>query len=156
MRDRFNRVIYVGKARDLKKRVSSYFLPSKLAVADLKTRAMLDAVWDFETHVVRSEAESVLLEGKLIKEYRPRYNISFRDDKRFLLVRCNLNDPFPRFTLTRVRKDDGARYFGPFAHSGSLRKTLSLLRKKFHIRTCRPDLPTEIDYRHCLQHIIKN
>src|SRR3954451_23454153 len=87
MRDRFNRVIYVGKARDLRKRVSSYFLPSKLAQADLKPCAMLDATWDFETHIVRSEAESILLEGKLIKEYRPRYNISFRDDKRFLLVK---------------------------------------------------------------------
>src|SRR5438046_7954003 len=64
MRDRFNRVIYVGKARDLRKRVSSYFLPSKLAQADLKTRAMLEATWDFETHTVRSDAESVLLEGK--------------------------------------------------------------------------------------------
>src|SRR5436309_15157794 len=63
MRDRFNRVIYVGKARDLRKRVSSYFLPSKLAQADLKTRAMLEATWNFETHIVRSEAESVLLEG---------------------------------------------------------------------------------------------
>src|SRR5438132_1329535 len=72
MRDRFNRVIYVGKARDLRKRVSSYFLPSKLAQADLKTRAMLEATWDFETHTVRSDAESVLLEGKLIKEYRER------------------------------------------------------------------------------------
>src|SRR5437867_4109429 len=72
MRDRFNRVIYVGKARDLRKRVSSYFLPSKLAQADLKTRAMLEATWDFETHIVRSDAESVLLEGKLIKQYRER------------------------------------------------------------------------------------
>ena len=89
MRDRFHRVIYVGKARDLRKRVSSYFLPSKLAVADIKTRAMLEAAWDFETHTVRSEAESLLLEGKLIKEYRPRYNISFRDDKRFLLVKID-------------------------------------------------------------------
>ncbi|HEX8899216.1 MAG TPA: GIY-YIG nuclease family protein, partial [Chthoniobacterales bacterium] len=80
MRDRFNRVIYVGKARDLRKRVGSYFMPSKLAQADIKTRAMLDAVWDFETHTVQSEPESLLLEGKLIKEYRPRYNISFRDD----------------------------------------------------------------------------
>jgi excinuclease ABC subunit C len=155
-KDRFNRVIYVGKARDLSKRVSNYFQPSRRFTADPKTLALVDAIWDFETHTVKSEPESLLLEGKLIKEYRPRYNISFRDDKRFLLVRCNLNDPFPRFTLTRVRKDDGARYFGPFAHSGSLRKTLSLLRKKFHIRTCRPDLPTEVDYRHCLQHIIKN
>src|ERR1700686_5761689 len=107
MRDGFHRVIYVGKARDVRKRVSSFFLPSKLAVADIKTRAMLEAVWDFETHTVRSEAESLLLEGKLIKEYRPRYNISFRDDKRFLLVKVNLNDPFPRFQLTRMKKDDG-------------------------------------------------
>src|ERR1039457_2943130 len=81
MRGLFNRVIYVGKARDLRKRVSSYFLPSKIAQADLKTRAMLDAVWDFETHTVRSDAESLLLEGKLIKEYRPRYNISFRSEE---------------------------------------------------------------------------
>ena len=105
----------------------------------------------------KSEPESVLLEGKLIKEYRPRYNISFRDDKRFLLVKVNLNDPFPKFTLTRMKKDDGARYFGPFAHSGSLRKTLSLLRRNFHLRTCMlPVVPGEVDYRHCLQHIIKN
>ena len=72
MRDRFNRVIYVGKARDLRKRVGSYFMPSKIAQADLKTRALLDAVWDFETHTVASEPESLLLEGKLIKENRPR------------------------------------------------------------------------------------
>ncbi|HEV3408654.1 MAG TPA: GIY-YIG nuclease family protein, partial [Chthoniobacterales bacterium] len=97
MRDRFNRVIYVGKARDLRKRVGSYFMPSKLAQADLKTQAMLGAVWDFETFVVRSEAEAVLLEGKLIKEYRPRYNISFRDDKRFLLVKVDLTEEWPRF-----------------------------------------------------------
>ena len=92
MRDRFNRVIYVGKARDLRKRVGSYFMPSKVAVADLKTRAMLDAVWDFETHTVQSEAESILLEGKLIKEYRPRYNVSFRDAKRFLLVKVDQSE----------------------------------------------------------------
>src|SRR6202158_1331461 len=141
MRDRFNRVIYVGKARDLRKRVSSYFLPSKLAQADLKTRAMLEATWDFETHIVRSEAESVLLEGKLIKEYQPRYNISFRDDKRFLLIKINLNDPVPRFMLARQRQDDGARYFGPFAHSSSARHTLTLARRKFNLRGCRPLTP---------------
>src|SRR5438874_10701146 len=150
MRDRFNRVIYVGKARDLRKRVSSYFLPSKVAQADLKTRAMLDAVWDFETHTVRSEAESVLLEGKLIKEFRPRYNVSFRDDKRFLLLKVNLNDAIPRFTLTRIKQDDGARYFGPFASSGALRRTLNLVRHKFNLRGCRPLAPGEQDYKHCL------
>ena len=143
MRDRFNRVIYVGKARDLRKRVSSYFLPSKLAQADLKTRAMLDATWDFETHTVRSDAESVLLEGKLIKEYRPRYNISFRDDKRFLVVRVDLSEEWPRFRLARFKKDDGSRYFGPYAHSGALRQTLNFMRKKFGVLTFGRGAPTE-------------
>ncbi len=143
MRDRFNRVIYVGKARDLRKRVGSYFLPSKLAQADLKTRAMLDATWDFETHTVRSEAESVLLEGKLIKEYRPRYNISFRDDKRFLVVRVDLSEEWPRFRLARFKKDDGSRYFGPYAHAGALRQTLNFMRKKFGVLTFGRGSPTE-------------
>src|SRR6201998_210658 len=143
MRDRFNRVIYVGKARDLRKRVSSYFLPSKLAQADLKTRAMLEATWDFDTHIVRSEAESVLLEGKLIKEYRPRYNISFRDDKRFLLVKVDMTEEWPRFRLTRLKKNDNARYFGPYANAGALRQTLNLLRKKFGVLTFGRGAPTE-------------
>src|SRR5881296_199039 len=143
MRDRFNRVIYVGKARDLRKRVSSYFLPSKLAQADLKTRAMLEATWDFETHTVRSDAESVLLEGKLIKEYRPRYNVSFRDDKRFLVVKVDMSEEWPRFRLARFKKDDGARYFGPYAHAGALRQTLNFMRKKFGVLTFGRGSPTE-------------
>jgi excinuclease ABC subunit C len=143
MRDRFNRVIYVGKARDLRKRVGSYFMPSKLAQADLKTRAMLAAVWDFETHTVQSEAESLLLEGKLIKEFRPRYNISFRDDKRFLLVKVDPTEDWPRFRLARFKKDDGARYFGPYAHAGALRQTLNFMRKKFGVLTFGRGSPTE-------------
>src|SRR6202522_2177159 len=155
-KDRFNRVIYVGKARDLQKRVSQYFHPARRLRADPKTQALLESVWDLEAHTVKSEPESLLLEGKLIKEYRPRYNISFRDDKKFLLVKINLNDPFPRFQLTRIKKDDGYPYFGPFAHAGSLRKTLSLIRRKFNLHTCRADIPGENEYKHCLQHIIKN
>ena len=143
MRDRFNRVIYVGKARDLRKRVGSYFMPSKLAQADIKTRAMLDAVWDFETHTVQSEPESLLLEGKLIKEYRPRYNISFRDDKRFLVVKVDPTEEWPRFRLARFKKDDGARYFGPYAHAGALRQTLNFMRKKFGVLTFGRGSPTE-------------
>ncbi len=143
MRDRFNRVIYVGKARDLRKRVGSYFLPSKLAQADLKTHAMLEATWNFETHTVRTEAESVLLEGKLIKEYRPRYNVSFRDDKRFLLVRVDLSEEWPRFRLARFKKDDGSRYFGPYAHAGALRQTLNFMRKKFGVLTFGRGSPTD-------------
>jgi excinuclease ABC subunit C len=156
MRDRLKRVIYVGKARDLRKRLGNYFMPSRKMTADRKTAALIDSIWDFEWHVVRSEAEAVLYEGRLIKEFRPKYNVSFRDDKRFLLVRVNLEDPFPRFQLTRLRKDDNARYFGPFAHSSALRATLSAIRKKFGIRACRPPVPTERDYKHCLDDIIKN
>ena len=150
MKDRFGTVIYVGKARDLRKRVSQYFHPSRRQSWDLKLNALVDAIYDFDTHIVRSEPEALLLEGKLIKEFHPRYNISFRDDKRFLLLKVNLQDPIPRFSLTRLKQDDGARYFGPFAHSSALRSTLSMVRKKFNLRGCRPLTPAEPDYRHCL------
>ncbi|MFZ4683137.1 MAG: excinuclease ABC subunit UvrC [Terrimicrobiaceae bacterium] len=156
MRDRLKRVIYVGKARDLRKRLANYFTPSRVSRADMKTSALIDSIWDFEWHLVKSDAEAVLYEGRLIKEFRPKYNISFRDDKRFLLVRVNLNEPWPRFQLTRLRKDDGARYFGPFAHSGALRSTLNAVRKKFGIRSCRPPEPGERDYKHCMDDVIKN
>ena len=150
MKDRFGTVIYVGKARDLRKRVSQYFHPSRRHGWDLKLNALVEAIHDLDVHVVKSEAEAVLLEGKLIKEFKPRYNISFKDDKRFLLVKVNLNDPIPRFTLTRIRQDDGARYFGPFASSGAIRRTLTMVRRKFSLRGCRPLTPTEADYKHCL------
>src|SRR5258707_8428503 len=156
MRDRFGTVIYVGKARDLRKRVTQYFQPSRRMGWDLKFRALIEGIHDFDYHVVRSEPEALLLEGKLIKEFHPRYNVSFRDDKRFLLVKVNLNDPIPRFTLTRLKKEDGCRYFGPFAHAGALRSTLSWMRKRFGIRSCRVFEPGETDYRRCLDHIIKN
>jgi excinuclease ABC subunit C len=150
MKDRFGTVIYVGKARDLRRRVSQYFHPSRRQSWDLKLKALIDAIHDFDTHVVANEPESLLLEGRLIKELQPRYNISFRDDKRFLLLKVNLNDPIPRFTLTRFKQDDNSRYFGPFAHSSALRGTLSLIRRKFHLRGCRPLTPTDQDYKHCL------
>ena len=150
MKDRFGTVIYVGKARDLRKRVSQYFHPSRRMGWDLKFNALVEAIHEFDVHVVKSEPEAVLLEGKLIKEFHPRYNVSFRDDKRFLLLKVNLNDPIPRFTLTRLKTDDGARYFGPFASSGALRRTLNLVRHRFNLRGCRPLTPNETDYKHCL------
>jgi excinuclease ABC subunit C len=150
MKDRFGTVIYVGKARDLRKRVSQYFHPSRRLGWDLKFNALVEAIHDFDVHTVRSEPEAMLLEGKLIKEFHPRYNVSFRDDKRFLLLKVNPLDPIPRFTLTRLRTDDGARYFGPFPHAGALRNTLTLIRRQFNLRGCRPLTPTEADYKHCL------
>ncbi len=156
MRDRLNRVIYVGKARDLKKRLSNYFQASRHKQHDLKTRALVESIWEFDLQLTRNEPEALLLEGKLIKEFRPRYNISFRDDKRFLLVRVHMGEDFPRFSLTRLKKEDGARYYGPFAHSGALRTTLNWLNKQFGLRVCRPLRPDETDYKHCSNDIIKN
>ena len=150
MRDRFGKVIYVGKALDLRKRVSHYFQPSRRLGWDLKFNALVEAIHDFDFHVVRSEPEALLLESKLIKEFKPRYNISLRDDERFLLLKVNLLDPIPRFTFTRLKTDDGSRYFGPFPDSTAARRTLKLAQQKFNLRGCRPLTPTERDYKHCL------
>ncbi len=156
MRDRLNRVIYVGKARDLRKRLSQYFTPSRQTLADLKTRALIKSIYDFDIHTVRNEPESLLLEGKLIKEFRPKYNVTFRDDKRFLLLKIHLDEPLPRFQFARVRMEDGARYFGPFAHSGALRTTVTWVNRRFGLRSCRPLEPGEEDFKHCHDDVIKN
>ena len=131
-------------------------MPSGKKRADRKTRALIDSICDFEVHEVRNEQEALLLEGKLIKQYRPRYNVSFRDDKRFLLVKVNLDDPWPKFSTTRLKKADGARYFGPFAHSGAVRATVTWLNKEFGLRNCRPRNPGEQDYKHCNADVIRN
>lgn len=156
-KDRLGSIIYVGKAKDLRKRLSNYFAPSRKTMADRKTRALIDSIWDFEIHVVRNEQESLLLEGKLIKQYRPRYNVAFRDDKRFLLVKLDTEEPWPRFITTRIRKEAaGVRYFGPFAHSGALRNTIAWVNKEFGLRVCRPKEPAEKDYKHCNADVIRN
>jgi len=149
-KDRFGTVIYVGKARDLRKRVSQYFHPSRRMGWDLKFNALVEAIHDFDIHVVKNEPESLLLESKLIKEFHPRFNVSLRDDKRFLLLKVNLSDPIPNFTFTRLKKDDGARYFGPFVNSTAARNTVALVRKQFNLRGCRVFTPGEADYKHCL------
>ncbi|MCX6967463.1 MAG: excinuclease ABC subunit UvrC, partial [Verrucomicrobia bacterium] len=143
MRDRLNRVIYVGKARDLRKRVSQYFMESKKRTADPKTRALLESVWNLEWHTVRSEPEALLLEGKLIKEFRPKYNVAFRDDKRFLMVKVDMAEEWPRFRLARFKREDNARYFGPYADAGALRHTLRFMRKRFGILTFGRGAPNE-------------
>ena len=156
MKDRFGTVIYIGKARSLRKRVSQYFHPSRRQRWDMKLNALVEAIHDLDVHQVRSEPDAVLLEGKLIKEFKPRYNVSFKDDKRFLLLKVNLKDPIPRFTLTRLRQDDGARYFGPFANSGAIRRTMTMVRQKFSLRGCRPLTPNRHDYKHCLYGHLKH
>ncbi len=155
-KDRFGTVIYVGKALDLRKRVSQYFQSSRRLGWDLKFNTLVEAIHDFDVHVVRSEPEALMLESKLVKEFKPRFNISLRDDKRFLMLKVNLNDPIPNFTFTRLKKDDGARYFGPFVNSPALRNTVALARKMFNLRGCRVFTPGEADYKHCLYAHLKN
>ncbi|MEN9636057.1 MAG: hypothetical protein RL077_4461 [Verrucomicrobiota bacterium] len=134
MKDRLGRIIYVGKARSLKKRVSSYFQRGRAStVQQPKIRALIELITDVEILEVKSEPEALLLEGKLIKQWRPRYNTDFTDDKRFLLVRVDLGEDLPRFRLTRLKKEDRSRYFGPFPHSGLLRKTLTQMRRQFGV-----------------------
>ena len=155
-KDRFGTVIYVGKALDLRKRVSQYFQSSRRLGWDLKFNALVEAICDFDVHVVRSEPEALMLESKLVKEFKPRFNISLRDDKRFLMLKVNLNDPIPNFTFTRFKKDDGARYFGPFVNSVGLRNTVALARKQFNLRGCRVFTPGAADYKHCLYAHLKH
>jgi excinuclease ABC subunit C len=131
MKDPAGLVVYVGKAKDLKKRLASYFIPR--ARMTPKVAAMMDTVADLEWHEVRSETEALLLEGKLIKRWRPRWNILFRDDKQFPQIRVDLGDPIPRFRIVRARTTESARYFGPFPHQQAVRRTIHEMRKKFGI-----------------------
>lgn len=131
MKDAAGLVIYVGKAKDLKNRVSSYFRGG--ARHDAKVAAMVSLVRDFDIHEVRNETEALLLEGKLIKDRRPKYNILFRDDKQFLRVRVDVNAPIPRFRLVREKLPDNALYYGPFPHAPEVRRALHECRKRFGI-----------------------
>ncbi len=155
MRDRSGRIIYVGKATSLRSRVRHYFQQGTLRSADPKLRSLINSIDDFEYIVVRSEADAVVTEGRLIKEHRPRYNVHFRDDKRFLLLRIHPDDPVPRFTTCRIRKNDGARYFGPYADSGVARAAMEFVEKTYGLRSCTPRVPDAEDYRHCHNDIIR-
>ena len=146
MRDRLGHVIYVGKAKVLRKRLGSYFMPSRKKRADVKTRALIDSIWDFETHTVRNEEEALILESKLIKQYRPRYNIALKDDKRFYLVRVDLAAEYPIFELTRIKKSDKYKYFGPFVHAQALIATLNWLNKEFGLWVRPPKSEGESGY----------
>lgn len=150
------RVIYVGKAKDLHKRLANYFSPSRATLDNSKTRALIAAIEDFDYYEVRNEQESLLLEQKLIKEYRPHYNVQLRDDKRYLLLRANRQDPLPRFSLVRLKKDDGARYIGPFVHSTALKETVEWLNHRFRLRSCSCRRPGAEEYKHCHDDVIRH
>ena len=155
MRDRRGVIIYVGKAASLRERVRHYFRAATFHRADPKLRGLLRSVADLDFIVARNEAEALLTEGRLIKEYRPRYNVSFRDDKRFLMLRIDPRDPWPMFRAVRLRREDGGVYFGPYASSAATRAAMAFVEKKFGLRRCAPRLPGPEDHRHCINDIVR-
>ncbi|MCX6118737.1 MAG: excinuclease ABC subunit UvrC [Proteobacteria bacterium] len=136
MKDSSSNVIYVGKAKDLKSRVSSYFIDSK--DHSPKTRKLVKSICDFEIIIVNNEVEALLLERTLIKHHQPHFNILLRDDKEYPYVRIHFGDEWPRLDIVRRRTDDGAEYFGPFSASGSLRQGLDAVNKVFPLIRCTP------------------
>ncbi len=156
MRGEGGRVIYVGKAKDLHRRLANYFSPSRATLENSKTRALIAAIVDFDYYEVRNDQEALILEQKLIKEYRPRYNVQLRDDKRYLLLRASRQEALPRFSLVRLRKDDGARYIGPFVHGTALHSTVEWLNHHYRLRTCTCRHPGEEEYRHCHDDVIRH
>jgi excinuclease ABC subunit C len=155
MRDRNGKVIYIGKAKSLRNRVRNYFQRGTLRSADAKIRGLIKSIDDFDFLIVGNDAEAILTEGRMIKEYRPRYNTSFKDDKRFLLLRLNRNDPWPVLKLCRIRRNDTSTYFGPYASAASARAAKNFAEKRFGLRQCTPREPNEQTYKHCLADIIR-
>lgn len=155
-RDIFGKVIYVGKAANLRKRMSHYFQPSRNKLSDPKLQSLIKSIADWEYQQVKNEEEALLLESRLIKEYAPRYNVLMRDDKRFQMIKIDLNEPFPLLKLARVRKDDDCRYFGPFPKGGALKPTVEFLAAWFGIRSCFPRIPDASHHKHCLKRIVKD
>jgi excinuclease ABC subunit C len=151
-RDAAGDVLYVGKAKRLRSRVRSYFATD----FDTSARSQLlqRLIADVETIVVPSEAQSLILENNLIKEYRPRFNVRLKDDKSYPSIAVTLNEPFPRVLVTRRRNIPGARYFGPYTDVGQLRRTLAIIRRLYTVRSCHDALPEERRERPCLDYHI--
>ena len=147
-RDRFGKVIYVGKARNLRRRLSSYFQASRRQTADPKLRSLINSIaaWSFET--VRTEDEALILESRLIKTYAPHYNILMRDDKRYLLLKLDRSERFPTLKLARLKKPDQAEYFGPFPNGSALKSTLDFLLTHFQLRSCKSSSPDAETRKH--------
>ncbi len=142
-------VIYVGKAKALRNRVSSYFHGSHNA----KTEAMISNIDDFEVIIAKSEFEALVLENSLIKHHRPKYNILLKDDKGYPFVRLDIKSKYPRFSIASRRAKDGAEYFGPFGSRGNTKTALEMLLKALKLPTCSRRFPRDLGKeRPCLNH----
>ncbi|MDY6793380.1 MAG: excinuclease ABC subunit UvrC [Thermodesulfobacteriota bacterium] len=134
MKDTAGTIIYIGKARNLKKRLASYFI--KPVQPDIKTSVLVKKIERFDTIVTISEKEALILESNLIKRYKPRYNVFLKDDKRYPSIRLDTTHPYPNLTIVRKIKKDGSMYFGPFVSSAAVQQTLKMINKTFKLRKC--------------------
>jgi len=152
MKDQAGIVLYIGKAKNLRNRVRNYF--GKSADTRFSLRFLMPKVRQVETFLTDTEKEALILENTLIKKHKPRHNINLKDDKTYFSLKFNVNEKFPRLSLVRKVKRDGARYFGPYSSSAAVKETLKALRNLFPLRTCK-----ESNFRHrsrpCLNHQIK-
>jgi len=135
MKDASGTVIYIGKARNLKKRLSSYFKTS--GHLDLKSGILVKKIDDIQTIITGTEKEALILESNLIKKHKPRYNVILKDDKRYPSLRIDLNEKYPNFSIVRKIGVDDAKYFGPFASAQAVRETLRTINKTFKLRKCK-------------------
>jgi excinuclease ABC subunit C len=149
MKDAEGHILYVGKARDIKRRVSSYF--NKGAHRDLKTSVLIEKIGGLDTILTHTEKEALILESNLIKKYHPRYNVILKDDKRYPCLRLDIKSPYPNLTVARKLQKDGALYFGPFASAGAVRKTLRFIHRTFKLRKCKGRTPKRRE-RPCLNY----
>tara|TARA_B100000953_G_scaffold57766_1_gene45597 strand:- start:672 stop:2441 length:1770 start_codon:yes stop_codon:yes gene_type:complete len=152
MKNNNDKVIYIGKAKNLKKRVSSYF--NRADSAPIKTQVMMKQVDNIDVTITETESEALILENNLIKEYKPKYNIIFRDDKSYPYIYLTTTHKFPRFNYYRGSLKGKGKYFGPFPSAGSVKKTLNLIQKLFLIRSCEDSVFANRS-RPCLQYQIK-
>jgi excinuclease ABC subunit C len=152
MKNNNDKVIYIGKAKNLKKRVSSYF--NRADSAPIKTQVMMKQVNDIDVTITETESEALILENNLIKEYKPKYNIIFRDDKSYPYIYLTTTHKFPRFNYYRGSLKGKGKYFGPFPSAGSVKKALNLIQKLFLIRSCEDSVFANRS-RPCLQYQIK-
>lgn len=141
MKDVHGKVIYVGKAGNLKKRLASYFARigngNGTSRTDMKTEILIRNISDFDTIITESEKEALILESNLIKRYKPRYNVILKDDKRYPSLRLDIKNPYPSLAVVRKISKDGALYFGPFSSSAAVQKTLKIIHKTFKLRKCK-------------------
>lgn len=133
------KIVYIGKARNLRNRVRTYFQPGSRF--DAKTSRMMSQVVDLDLMATDNDIEALILEANLVREYKPRYNVSLKDDKHFPYVRITTNEPFPQVLVVRRLAKDGATYFGPYTSSKAMRKTITFLTRLFSIRTCDLTIP---------------